>query len=255
MLKIINNRLRWDGEDLGSNQGIKILDEIKYRDTKYTRIYMPEGWSEKIGKGIICCVKVKVKDLFPCIVEEIKRVFGVTRRGTHRITIKAKEYIIYYVPISTEGDIIWEMPIRNLDKQHENNFRREVQKIIVFCEILALCGTSESKIKVRYEIEGKYTMINVNGEKTSITKEVNYDYSIITKNLLSKWFGDDYTIREVLVEMIKETGENTSNIGLLSTRLRSKIDKIIMSYDRIYIWYSYFIIERVSRYLLAGGGN
>lgn len=270
-LIILNNQLKWDGSHLGKYIGA-ITNVWSAEGIQYYEIKLPEGWSTKLTGGNIYCNANCVKDLFSCIVEDIKNIFGIPRRGIHRITLDNKEYVIYYVPISIKGEIIWETPLNRLDPKHplrhNINFRKEVQKIIAFCDILALCNTGEPAIRIRPSTEGNYIPISINENSTSISKESTYDYSILTKTLFSKWFGEETSISDIVKEIlqckskkliisnqnnipiINGTEKESNNLAIISADIRNEIDKIIKMYDNNYIWYTHFIIDRMSRHLL-----
>lgn len=262
--RIINTRLKWDGSHLGVFNRI-IMRRWRLERTYYYGIVLPNGWSPEYPDGMIYCNALCTKDVFPCIVEDIKGVFGLPRRGIHRITIDRKEYILYYIPISIKGDIIWETPLNRLDSRHvlrkDPQFKRNVQKIIAFCDILALCSTGEPCIRIRPGTNGEFIVINANERTTAISKGSTYDYSILTKTLFLKWFGEETSIGDIVKEMTKFSceplikvpaiqGSEFNKLGLISAEMRDKIDKIIKRYDNNYIWYSCFIIDRMSRHLL-----
>jgi len=264
---ILNNRLSWNGSHLGSYMGI-ITHKWSLEGNCYYGITLPQGWSpeDNIPGGIIYCMASYTKNLFPCIVEDIKTIFGIPRRGFHRINIDNKEYILYYVPISIKGEVIWETPLNRLDSKHPLRknplFRKEIQKIIAFCDILALTNTGEKSIRIRPGINGNYIPINVNESTTTIYKTDTYDYSILTKTLFSKWFGEETSIDDIVKEMVTHSSENkiptirgvellTNNLTLISSEIRNKVNEIIKKYDINYIWYSCFIIDRMSRHLLV----
>lgn len=262
---IINNSLKWDGSYLGSYISA-FTHQWSVEGIKYYGITLPQGWSEEIPGGIIYCTATCTKDVFPCIVEDIKSIFGLPRRGIHRITIDNREYLIYYVPISIKGQVIWETPLNRLDSKHvlrqDPIFRKEVQKIIAFCDILALSSTGEPSIRIRPGSNGKFIPISVNESTTTISKGADYDYSILTKTLFSKWFGEEISISNIVKEMVNYKsaygpikiplikGTESNELVVISSEMRNKVDEVIKKYDTNYIWYSYFIIDRMSRHLL-----
>ena len=242
MTAILNNILPWDGTHLGVYT-LPIVDIVTSGVTYYRGITLPNG--------IIYCTTVRTQDLFACIVEDIKPLFGLTRRGIHRITLNGFEYLLYYVPISLKNEIIWETPLNHLDARHElrkdPKFRAQVQRMIAFCDIMALCGTTESHIGIRPAANREYVLINTNETNTHIKKDTQYDYSIITKTLFAKWFGEDTSIHDVVKCMLHHTG----NVNITASKLRSEIQNIIKKYDNNLIWYAAFIVDRASRHLLA----
>lgn len=268
MTKVINNLLPWDGSHLGSHIDIKIISHWTFENNNYVTISLPDGWLNNRSGGIIYCSATCTKNLFPCIVEDIKKIFNIPRRGIHRIVINNKEYLLYYVPISLNEEVIWETPLNRLDSKHilrtDPNFRKSIQKIIAFCDILALSNTGEHTIRIRPGVNN-YVPININENTTNIIKENIYDCSIISKTLFSKWFGENTCIHQIVKEMIylkcSQTNDHKiptinnnelriNDISVITTNTRNKIDEIIKNYDVNYIWYSNFIIDRLSRHLL-----
>lgn len=294
---VLNNQLKWDGSHIGSYWKA-ITGKWTLEGIHYYRITLPIGWSKEFPSGIIYCLAIKAKDLFPCIVEDIKDIFGIPRCGIHRINIDYQEYFIYYVPISTDNSLIWETPLNRLNSKHElrrdPEFRKEVQKIIMFSEILALEKTGEPSIRIRLGKNGLRLPISMNESTTTITKALDYDYSIMSKTLFLKWFGEETSMSDTLKEMINGMSEpqpqfltnhqpdglpkfqvdipfgisprgtrdfltipgavkeiNQNNLGIITAQIRSKIDTVIKRYDVNYIWYSNFILDRLSRYLLV----
>ena len=260
MTTILNNQLRWDGNYLGSFLDC-ITNTWLSEGIHYYSLTLPDGWSPEFTSGIIYCTMKCTKGTFPCIVEEIKPLFGIRRRGIHRITINYKEYILYFVPISLNNEIIWETPLVRLDGKHllrkNSIFRHEVQKIIAFCDVLALCNTNESCIRIRQGTGDFFVPVAVNDNTTSISKKEAYDYSILTKTIFNKWFGEETAIDDIVKEIagyqstqVPSFGKDNNNLVTVTTTIRDKIDNIIRKYDTNYIWYSYFIIDRLSRHLL-----
>jgi hypothetical protein len=290
--KILNNRLTWDGSHLGSYTCV-FTHQWMLEGVCYYGITLPQGWSknfntkDEIPAGIIYCTANCTKDVFPCIVEDIKDIFGVARRGIHRIIIDRREYIIYYLPISIKGEIIWETPLNRLDAKHplrENSgFRKDVQKIIAFCDILALCNIGEPSIRIRPG-DCRFIPISVNESTTYTRKSTSYDYGVLNKTLFSKWFGEETPISDIVKEMvhyqkngsdeflshlkdevlrckqnpyhitvpnISDINISHDNLAIISSEIRNKVNEVIKRYDNNYIWYSNFIIDRMSRHLLV----
>ncbi len=253
-LAIINNSLRWDGSHLGSYYGVITCKWIS-GGIKYYKISFSDPYG--IGPGILLCCAVCTKDVLPCIIEDIKTIFGLKRTGVHRISIDNKEYILYYVPVTVNGCVVWETPLSKLDLKHElranYEFKKEVQKFIVFCDILALASTNETSIRIRPDVNETYAPICVN-ETTVLTKEDAKNYSILTKTLFTKWFGEETNLSDVVIELIEEKfGSIANRLCAVSAEIRNRIDEVIKRYDVKYLWYSYFIVDRLSRHLLLSG--
>lgn len=247
MVKIINDVLPWDGAHLGDYLGTRIIQEWKLDGKTYKKILLDEN-------SVIYCMSIilgKKEDLFQCIVEDIKKIFNIKQRGIHRIKIDEQEYILYYVPINENGELIWETPLNKIDNKHvlrnDQLFKYDVQKIIAFCDILALSNTEEKEIIIRPGENNQYIPINTNTKKIELKQTGN---GIVPGSLFLKWFGEHTDISNIVKEMVNYNGD-VNKLALLSTEVRDKIDKIIKKYDNGYAWYSNFIIDRLLRYLLT----
>lgn len=169
------------------------------------------------------------------------------------------EYILFYVPVTVECEIVWETPLNRLYPRHEirldMGFRREVQRIIIFAEIMALTSMTESSIWIRNGVDDTYIPVAINENNTTINRSMGHDFSIVSKTLINKWFGEDIDFRDVVKEMIyfEEYPEGTNllhdNRAEILMQLRTRIEEIINKYDNTLIWYTYFIIDRIARHL------
>src|SRR3989304_8393597 len=87
MVIILNNHLKWDGSSLGIGL---INNQWKMENIQYYSINLPTH--PQYSLGTIYCRALPAKDLFPCIIDELRELFGLPRRGVHRVHIGAKEY-------------------------------------------------------------------------------------------------------------------------------------------------------------------
>lgn len=236
--RVINGLLPWDGSHLGKYDRSVIKRQYLNDGVRYTDITLD------IGK--IYCIINKTKGNVECMVDEIKNIFGVNRRGTHRIILGSTNYIMYYVTISSDGKMIFDIPLSKIEKYEDKEFAKEMRKVMVFCEILGLSSTTGKFIRIR-NFGGKVYPVNWNHGI------LDTKMSVIPKNMYEKWFGESITTYEILKEMIGYS-EEKKNLCEITSEIRGKIDEIVKKYDKTYIWYSNVIIERISRCILSEGG-
>lgn len=255
---ILNDYLPWDGSHLGSYSDV-ILKQWLRNGLTYYIIILPQGWCSsltdkqmQLQKGLLYCSGGYTKNIFPCIVEELKPLFGLTKRGVHRITINDKSYVLYYVPITVNGDLILETPLSHLDLRHSIRldplFKFETQKIIAFCDLLSLTSTNESHIIIRPGSGTTYIPINSNENATTIVRKPNNDFSIISRVLFTRWFGEDTPIDNIVKNMVGYSVKD--NLTVFITQLRQRVNDAIMKYDPALLWYAHFIFTRVAKHLL-----
>jgi hypothetical protein len=238
---IINNDLPWDGSFIGKFPISSIIYKWKLERTVYYKILMS---TTAEFKNVLYCIPYKTKSKLPCIIDNIKHIFNIPKRGLHQIILGKSTYIIFFVPITKDGELVWETPLNRLKNDHflrkDEKFSKKIRYMITFCDILSLSNTEENILRIR----DKQTIINFN-YNISLQKEKVYDFTVISNRLYNKWFGDEFSIKDTVKEIF-----NYEDLDMICFDLREKIDEIIKKYDSNYIWYSYFIVDRVSRYLL-----
>jgi hypothetical protein len=212
------------------------------------------------SKGIIYGVLIPTENQLPCIIDAIKPLFGITKRGMHQLQIGSRRYIIHYIPVGPDRTVVWETPVSALDSKHplrrDPDFRQKLQSLIAFCDILGLSQTGEYSFWIRPNsgVVGSYVPINVNHKIPSLMKAEIYDYSILTKVLIDRWIGEDLPIADIVKSMVNfNQGAGPSDardLVTVSTILRDQISAVIRHFDPNYIWYTNFIMDRLTRYLL-----
>lgn len=245
--------LPWDGSYLGEYPTSAILQKWYMGGVLYYGILLN-------GDEFIYVTVHRVKDLFPLIVNDLKEVFDLPRRPLHHITFCGSIYILYPVPVTSDGQLVWEVPLNQLPNNHslrsDPDFEDRVRKLFVFCELLSLPDSDETNII----IQSDYVPVNNNETKTTIVKELVRDFNILPASVIKRWFNEDifieYIVRDMLHYQKDKNPDDTSNsrsnnFGVLLFDLRSRIETIIRKYDTNYIWYSNFIVDRVSRYILV----
>ena len=252
-MEIINNKLSWNGDFIGEYDKTIILSNWQIRNIKYYALWLN---LEQIS-GIVYCSHVRTNSLLPCIIDDIKQLFNIDRRGNYRIKIGGFHYIIYYIPISNYNVAMWETPLHQLklDDPVRNNhsFKLNVQKLLAFCHILGLVGTSESAFLIRKLNNDVYTVINTNLRETAFNK--NYDYQVVSLALFKRWFNQDVDMNIVITNFLNYHDDycglfNTYGLGQTHAHIITEIDKIVKKYDKTYIWLSSYVIERLSSYIL-----
>jgi hypothetical protein len=263
---ILNDLLPWDGSFLGTFDESSIVQRWTIDKIKYSAIRMapPDGASTSRPSmaGIVYGIIIPTENRLPCIIDAIKPFFGIHKRGIHQLQIGRTRHLIYYIPITSTRSILWETPVSALGLKHplrhDPDFRPKLQCLIAFCDILGLSQTGEYSFWIRPSADG-YVPINTNDKITSIMKAEIYDYSILSKVLINRWIGEDLPIADIVKSMVNFGGglgpleagpSKPGDLVTITTDLRNQIDQVIRHFDPNYVWYTNFIMERLTRYLL-----
>jgi len=249
--------LKWDGSYIGSFNNI-INNKWVNNNNKYISLNLYDK--------ILYCKYYCTEDLFQCIVEDIKGIFNIIKIGFHRIRINNKHYFIYKIPVENNV-LIDEISINRLLKndsiKKDSKFKEKVLEILVFSELLALKNTSEKKINVRvHNISGEieYLLVCVNTTHTIATDGL--DNTVITKNVYANWFGESMTLSDGIKKLINNRTNKPrlpfninddlteKNLTSVLIELRNILENIILLYDKQYLWYINFILDRITKHLI-----
>jgi hypothetical protein len=235
--------LSWDGSFLGEYPLDAIVQRWYMNGVLYYGIALKDEF--------IYVTVHRVKDLFPLIVNDLKAVFDLPRRALHYIKFSGSIYILYPVPMTPEGDLIWEVPLNQISINHQlrsdPEFQDMVRKLFVFCDLLSLPDSDETNII----IQANQIPINNNETRTTIIKETLRDFNILPASVIKLWFADENIfIERIVCDMLHYQITNNS-FEILMFDLRAQIETIIRKYDRNYIWYTNFVADRVSRSILS----
>jgi hypothetical protein len=233
MSKIV---LRWDGSYLG-----KYTKEILLTNLNKPPVY----WYIQTDTFSTFCIAKRTDDNFPCLCDELKPIFGLTRIGTHSIIIGNNFYVIYKVLIK-HGYIIEDCKLSEISPsipiEELSEFNQRIRFIYTFRELLGILSISENDIILRETRKFKYTPLSNRDAKNSIDKK----QSKIKSEILNKWFQDS-SISATCKEMFRYTTDE--EITELISVYQDKIETVIKRINADYIWYTNTIMQRVYNYL------
>ena len=250
--------IKWDCSHLGSFKVDIITDTWEWEKTKYHRLEIPI----KGKRFVVFCILKEARNKFPCIVEKIKPLFGLEQAKIHTLRLGGSLKIMYHVPFDTDRLLVWETPVRWLEKDSpllsDDCFRREVRSNLAFCEILSLKATASVNIRIR-NYGNKFVPFITNISGTS-SESTDVKCSVMSAPLCAEWFEEESYIDTVCrmmdvnddVKGVVDQGSEI-NISSVTTKLYWDIYEIIGEVDGRYAWFSKYIMDRVSSCLLERG--
>ena len=204
--------MNWDGTDITifiNNPKIKIR-EATYQKTTYWVIDDVEKSKQEI------CIVRNSTNILPCIIDEIKPVFGLEKVGSHSCKFKGRILILLKL-VMEEGNILQEL---SLDKiGYKSQIEKDVQKIFIFRELLGMSKNFESSIILRkkgYFIK-PISFYDPNMSPGNIK-------TVLPNTILEKWFKDT-DLDKVVLKMFNVN--KVENINSVLLELKSKLDKIV----------------------------
>jgi hypothetical protein len=222
--------LEWNGSYLGEFSKDAILSTDGHSNNHDNDKY----WTLQLGAPVTCRVKT-TKTSFPNVIDELKSLFGLPKLGTHQIRINHKNYVLIRCPESG----VTEVPLNQFTPElsHYPLFRRQVQEILIFRDILAVPVTFESSLRVRQQPRRHPVPISYREPSMSF----NPSKPILSAMLQNRWL-NDANVNQILTRMVRIDPEDVSS-GI--SEFRSNVETVISRVDKSLIWCSAFIIERL----------
>lgn len=242
--------LKWDGSYLDKYNNSIIQWEYKNGYFTYMKLILNEEE--------IYCKGCRNDDDFPCIVDELKTVFGLKKIGSHSLKIGKYNWIIYKLPfiIEDDNDKNWMNWIANFTQFNKFNKytieqEDEIRKWIIFRQLLGLKGVMYSSILLHTE---DMIIETINEKKSEFhDKNKSIDYLIYT--IQKKWFPEFEFKSYVRIflgnEYINEFNKLKQKELVVVTiyNIRNQINEIINRINSKYLIYISFVVMKCNMYL------
>lgn len=261
------NTFRWDGSYLGQHPKSIVIATSKPHRYRFSQLMIDRSTTYVIMK--------ESKTIIPCIIDELKPLFGLTKLGTHSIHIGGRLYVLVHV-ISDEKGLPIEDPKLSEVKLPDpvpSEWIQEIRKIFCFRQLIGLKYTPSCTIIVRTKND-LLSFISI--------WEADFDFQkngpSVSKYVTKKWFGET-SILSVIDEMIGYSSgrfdiipdPNIIQTGIVRNEVlrtpqlmltthqpvseivsyfRKEIEKIIMRIDKDNILIASLIIGRLMSYLI-----
>ena len=229
----------WDGSCLGVINNENIEAQMKFMDLEYWKIKL-------FGHTQICMVRPATTSC-PCISDELKILFGLSKIGTHRVRYHNKIYILFKPRIGRSKEIIRETSISNINFTNNTSFISQVQDIYLFRDVLGLTKTNDNSVVIRWPDQSYIPPYPISFYENKIRPHDTK--TIVPGTVTKKWFGD-CTLKDAARRIFR-----IKKISDVSTRLvyiQEQLNVIIERVDRDAVWMIALIMGRITKRLLFG---
>ena len=205
---------KWDGSnitDFINNENTIIEEGVNEK-----KIY----WKITNGNFTEICLIRSSTNTLPCLIDELKEVFGLEKIGTHWFKFKSKNMILLKL-IREKDYILEELSLDQLGFIKE--LEDDVQKIFIFREILGMSKNFEKSIILRNK--GFYirpiSFYDPN-------MKPNCGGKVIPDTILNKWFKNT-NLDEAVLKLFEI--DKLENITFVLLKLKTKLEKICLRVD------------------------
>lgn len=240
--------LNWDGSHLGNFDKNVMIKSEKIKNLKFMIIMIP---SEQ--NLIIPCRYIEAKNKFPAIVDEMKKIFGLEKNGTHTINIENKLYVLYKTKYFLIGNNTYKFyedkSLCKFDRKDPVifNLANDIKKMIIFRELLSLTF----RIGVSIVVDPETKKIKSINEVETYANTESTNRCIITKGIALKWFYDDdipFYVKFITGNYLVDES-CYEDINVTTSRLKNQISDVIEKIDRDYLWFTSYVVNRCLNYL------
>lgn len=228
------SNLRWDGSYLGEYKRDVIDIKTETKRGKY--------WNLTINDVKISCQIRTIKSFVPCIVDELKPLFKLSKLGTHSIKIGKTKYLMIKVFHGEQG-ILEDYRLNEFEPDKLNKgIISQVQAIYVFRLILGLTQNYDRSIHIRKVGDVMYPL------SFSATSMNPMNCPFPSSSVNKKWFTKyDTDFSKVLQKMLNI--RTADDLVARLSEMRSTIERIIRRIDPDIIHESRFIVQHIQEKL------
>lgn len=243
--------LKWDGSDITTYVKNCQITSGKYGRYRYLKLVHTKT------QQTVYCIKRRITNTLSLIIDELKPIFGLSKMGTHRayykgdlvLLIRVESISVDFVGLESIQEFIrYERTLKESLEQQPDIisawlFRRQVQEIFAFRELLGISRSYESTIRIRTGTNFNYPISFYELSLTPYPSDSTKQF--ISDKMLNKWFYDyDVSLDDTIKRMLNINTDLT-NLTEQIMKLRDALDDVIYRIDKSMIAYSSYIIDRI----------
>ena len=227
---------KWDGTNVTDIISESDIYQAKYNGKTYWIIKYIDN-DDKLWKET--CMVRSCKNSVPCLVDELKSVFGLPKVGTHWFKHEGKMKMLIKCAKTEEGYVKEEITLNKIDV-YTRLMVLQIQEIFTFRELLGITCSYESSVVIR---ETRKSVYPISFYEPNMTTE---DVKVIPFTVLNKWF-EGTSMDNIIKRLLKIY--TIDRIGEVLHNIRTKIEKVIERVDRRAISYKTCIMNRITERL------
>lgn len=243
--------LPWDGSYLGEFKTNIITKRIKFDNINFFLI--------KLNINIdlvVLCRFIRSNNKIPCIIDEIKPIFGINKIGTHSIKIGKVLYIIYktqwYIK-NNEIEIEMGEPLNRIEKNEQfiKSFEFDIKSMFAFRDLLGL-DCFESSIYVDTNTKKIFPLKeNKTKGKESTIIDISSNMSI---SVSRRWFNKNdlnFYINYISgnIKSIQNNNFTYNPITETFMKIHNYVYNVVFFIDKNEVWIINYITTRLRNYL------
>ncbi len=237
---------KWDGTDVTNIIVRSDIYEAEYGKHKYwviknknnDKMNTVETNIPKMDLTETCLVRT-AKSTSPCLIDELKPVFGLQKLGTHWCKQGGKTRILVRCVKTAEGYIKQELRLDQVEVCPPL-LKLQVQEVFAFRELLGVTCSYSSSVIIR---EGRNSVYPISFYEPNM---LITDKKTIPFTVLEKWFTNSSI--DIVVKRLCKI-HTIDKLGMVLHNLRGRIESVIERVDRRAITYKACIMNRITERL------
>jgi len=193
----MNIIFKWDGSELKGFTEEFILEKIHTKEYEYWVL-------EFRGERTIALIR-KTKCYTPCLVDELKPIFGLTKLGTHY----SKSGALYIIFIRARSDlqnrnILTDYTLNHIDISTLDSVTDQIKRTYIFRDLLCLTKSCDSSLAIRKTSQGDLYVVSLIDSAIKLKRMADLTKSTyLPEVVFNRWFKDHESPSKVLTRMCK----------------------------------------------------
>lgn len=222
--------LTWDGSYLGS---------LCKKNITISKVGKEVLWTFTYKESKCQAFAVSNKGMFPCIVDELKPIFGLSKVGTHSARVGGKIFILRK-PLLIDGKVCQDILLSDKEVKICPLLAKQIRDIFAFRFIMCVSTSFNRYIHIRKEPKKWSRAVSYNESSFNIREGAS-----LTQTVLKKWFSR-VDLDTVVKGILNPKGEDMVKV---IARYRNSISEVILRVDKELILLEDEIIHRISNLL------
>lgn len=230
------NPFLWNGTEikLTAHRHINTVHRIKY-------------WEITCDQWSVKCHAKMVKNILPCVYDEIKEFFYLPKIGTHWSRINRNLYILYRLPLDDDNNPIYEysldrIPLTILQSIHFEQIRH----LLLFRELMGILTRGVRTLRCR--IEPPLDPYFLSYDEPNISSDI--ELSVLSDDIKKRFF-PYHPLSDYINDFLHISHDN--DISDMLYNFRYFLEKVIDRVQRRLIWMVLFTCERFQKIVTDSG--
>lgn len=203
-------------------------------------------WEITCGSWSVLCQAKRVKNLLPCVYDELKEFFHLPKIGTHWGRINGLVYIFFRLPIEDHKPV-YEY---SLDCFKSTNlkpiYEEQIRHLLLFRELVGVLTRGIRTLRLRVELPLDPYVLSY--DEPNICSDI--ELSVLSEDIKKRYF-PDYPLSDYIKDFLQISRDD--ELSDILYNFRFFLEKVIERVQKKLVWMILFTCERFQKIITDCG--